>query len=252
MAHSHKWSDTRRLPAGGRKQPFPGFRIARTAMGKGLFTARPFALGEVVGEITGQTIEDPDYCSRYAFDLEDGRQLEPEPPFRFVNHSCDPNCSFEVLEVRHAPHQPSRRQVMLFAIYPIDNGDELTIDYNWPIRFAIPCKCRSEYCRGWVVGEQHLDADGSAGEPLTGEFDNQLPAPTEPEQTGAQHQVGHKPHRDTDQIRPKVHDVAGAAGDQGLGQLVQAGIDGGNGEGEQHVRRPLGPMEWKGPSQQES
>ena len=125
-------------------------------MGRGVFAARSFTTGDIVGEITGQTIDDPEYTSRYAFDLEDGRQLEPAAPFRFVNHSCDPNCSFEVIDVTDAQHRSQRRQIMLFAIYDIDFGDELTIDYNWPVSYAIPCKCRSEYCRGWIVGEQHL------------------------------------------------------------------------------------------------
>ena len=135
---------------------YRGFRIARTSVGKGVFATRSFAIGELVGEITGTTIEDPDYVSRYAFDLEDGRQLEPAAPFRFVNHSCDPNCSFEVLDVKHIAQAAQRRQIMIFAIYEINKGDELSIDYNWPVRFAIPCKCRSEYCRGWIVGEEQL------------------------------------------------------------------------------------------------
>ncbi len=128
-------------------------------MGKAVFAARPFALGEIVGEITGETIDDPDYCSRYAFDLENGNQLEPQAPFRFVNHSCDPNCSFEVIDVQQGRTGNVRRQLMLFAIYLINTGDELTIDYNWPVGFAIPCKCGSSYCRGWIVGEQHLSED---------------------------------------------------------------------------------------------
>jgi uncharacterized protein len=134
------------------------FRIARTSMGKGVFATRSFEIGEVVGEITGEAIDDPEYSSRYAFDLEDGRQLEPAPPFRFVNHSCDPNCSFEVIDVTDV-RRVTRRQLMLFAIYDIDTGDQLTIDYNWPASFAIPCKCRSEYCRGWVVGEEHMPSE---------------------------------------------------------------------------------------------
>lgn len=187
MAHQHKWSNTQRLrasahaesAAGARKQPYPGFRISRTSMGKGVFAARPFDLGEVVGEITGETIVDPDYCSRYAFDLENGNQLEPAAPFRFVNHSCDPNCSFEVIDVHNGSSRSVRRQIMLFAIYIIGTGDELTIDYNWPVRFAIPCKCRSEYCRGWVVGEQHLSEDPEMLALSARQARDQAAAPTE-------------------------------------------------------------------------
>ena len=159
MAQHHKWYEGERARLSARKETFPGFRVARTSVGKGVFAARPFSLGEVVGEITGATIADPDYCSRYAFDLENGSQLEPEAPFRFVNHSCDPNCSFQVLDIHHAAEKRAKRQIMLFAFYVIGTGDELTIDYNWPVRFAIPCKCRSNYCRGWIVGEEHVTAD---------------------------------------------------------------------------------------------
>ena len=194
MAHKHKWSEQDRTNRGshhshqltpkGTAQPFPGFRIARTSMGKGVFAERSFALGEVVGEITGRTIDDPDYCSRYAFDLENGLQLEPEAPFRFVNHSCDPNCSFEVIDVTHGVRGTMRRQIMLFAIYVITTGDELTIDYNWPVRFAIPCKCRSEYCRGWIVGEHHLDADPEMLGLSARQTADQSSSPAEAEQTG--------------------------------------------------------------------
>lgn len=137
--------------------PFPGLRIARTSVGKGVFAARDYVDGEVVGEITGDTIADPEYSSRYSFDLENGCQLEPEAPFRYVNHSCDPNCSFQVVEVRHDNAKSTTRQLMLFTIDEIPCGEELTIDYNWPKSFAIPCKCGSEYCRGWIVGRSYLD-----------------------------------------------------------------------------------------------
>ncbi|MEZ6134087.1 MAG: SET domain-containing protein [Pirellulaceae bacterium] len=152
MARTKAWDD--RPPKGKRSRMSSGsFRVSRTAVGKGVFTTRSYLVGEVVGEITGTTIDDPAYSSRYSFDLEDGTQLEPETPFRFVNHSCDPNCCFEVIDVNDAQRRTQRRQLMLFAIYPICAGDELTIDYNWPASFAIPCKCRSEYCRGQIMGE---------------------------------------------------------------------------------------------------
>ncbi len=157
MARQREWNDL--VPDAVRqpRQAWRGFKISRTAVGRGVFAARVFTTGDIVGEITGQTIDDPDYTSRYAFDLEDGRQLEPAAPFRFVNHSCDPNCSFEVIDVKGADSR-TQRQIMLFAIYDIGIGEELTIDYNWPKSYAIPCKCKSVYCRGWIVGEQHLSS----------------------------------------------------------------------------------------------
>lgn len=148
-----------------KRAPFPGLRIARTSVGKGVFAARAFVDGEVVGEITGETIVDPDYTSRYAFDLENGYQLEPEAPFRFVNHSCNPNCSFQVLEVKHDDSSQIKRQLLLFTIDEIPNGEELTIDYNWPASYAIPCRCGSEYCRGMIIGQHYLNTETPVDHP---------------------------------------------------------------------------------------
>ncbi len=159
-----------------------GLRIGRTSVGKGLFATRRFVDGSCIGEIQGEIIFDDDYCSRYAFDLSGGAQLEPHPPFRFVNHSCEPNCAFEsftfppqelglttaspaiyrstALASEQANKKdfsaPVRRQLLLFSISDIAIGQELTIDYNWPAIFAIPCACRAAQCRGWIVSSGEL------------------------------------------------------------------------------------------------
>ena len=68
--------------------------IAETNTGKGVFALRFYPEAAVIGEITGELIRDPNHGSSYAFDL-DGLILEPFEPFRYVNHSCDPNCEFD-------------------------------------------------------------------------------------------------------------------------------------------------------------
>ncbi len=155
-----------------------GLRIGRTAVGKGLFATKRIVDGACIGEIQGLIISDDQYVSRYAFDLDDGRQLEPSPPFRFVNHCCAPNCAFQnfsfpnsqstvnspasaLTNTAAAPPKPSAlatplRKLLLFSICDIAIGQELTIDYNWPAIFAIPCACRSELCRGWIVAPSDL------------------------------------------------------------------------------------------------
>lgn len=145
-----------------------GLRIGRTRVGKGLFATRKIVDGSCVGEIKGQVINDDDYVSRYAFDLNGGEQLEPDAPFRFVNHSCEPNCAFELFSFpdRKSANVPDhlmkcsfstdQRKLLLFAICDIAAGQELTIDYNWPAIFAIPCNCRSATCRGWIVTPKDL------------------------------------------------------------------------------------------------
>ncbi len=144
-----------------------GLRIGKTTVGKGVFATRRIVDGTCVGEIEGQVILDDNYESRYSFDLEGGGQLEPAPPFRFVNHSCEPNCAFELIEISPAseslsPHPQSQsstscpRKLLLFAICDIESGDELSIDYNWPASFAIRCQCKAPSCRGWIVDPKHL------------------------------------------------------------------------------------------------
>ncbi|MCA9134104.1 MAG: SET domain-containing protein-lysine N-methyltransferase [Planctomycetales bacterium] len=174
-----------------------GLRVGRTAVGKGLFATKRIVDGSCVGEIQGRVITDDMYVSRYSFDLDNGTQLEPAPPFRFVNHSCEPNCAFESFDFAARRRQvsnplpsnplppnplpseslqggpspdttlappaesldsqpPPPRKLLLFAICDIAIGQELTIDYNWPASFAIPCHCHARRCRGWIVSPEEL------------------------------------------------------------------------------------------------
>lgn len=130
-------------------------RIDDTSTGKGVFALRRYPGTAVIGEITGELIRNGTYGSNYAFDLEDGLLLEPFEPFRFVNHSCDPNCEFDWVEDRDARglRVPTLYLVALRDIFP---QEQLTIDYSWPASNAIPCDCRSPLCRGWIVATDEL------------------------------------------------------------------------------------------------
>ena len=130
-------------------------RVADTNTGKGVFAVRDYPATAVIGEITGMLIRDETYGSAYSFDVEDGLQLEPFEPFRFVNHSCDPNCEFDWMNEVGDDQQTTRR-VYLSAFRDIAAGQQLTIDYNWPANAAIRCDCRSPLCRGWVVAPNEL------------------------------------------------------------------------------------------------
>jgi hypothetical protein len=82
--------------------------------------------------------------------------LEPRAPFRYLNHSCSPNCELFMYDDAEYPQLAQR--MFLQAIAHIEPGDELTIDYAWPADTAIPCDCGSPNCRGWIVDpvEMHL------------------------------------------------------------------------------------------------
>ena len=142
-----------------RKLARRGLRIGRTSVGKGVFATKRIPYATCIGEIEGVIHDYSSWESRYSFDLEDGRQLEPKAPFRYVNHSCQPNCNFQVVDFAEAAvgtiAEPDPR-ILLYASDEIWVGEELTIDYNWPLDFAIRCRCKAEQCRGWIVDPVHL------------------------------------------------------------------------------------------------
>ena len=132
-------------------------RVGKSGTGLGLFSRRWYRADMVIGEICGEVMADPDYGSEYCFDLEDGSYLEPTAPFRYLNHSCQSNCEFEPFKLADQSSGVVRIHLMLLALTDIGPGEELTIDYNWPIEGAIPCKCGAAECRGWVVAAAELD-----------------------------------------------------------------------------------------------
>lgn len=136
-----------------------GVRIGRARVGKGIFASRPLPVNAVIGEITGEKTDDPDYGSEYSFDIGDGYQLEPSPPFRFVNHSCEPNCEFDWDDDPEVADLPHCRRVYMIALRDIEEGEELTIDYNWTPVDAIVCRCGAPTCRGLIVDESFLTDD---------------------------------------------------------------------------------------------
>jgi hypothetical protein len=131
-------------------------RVRRTRLGKGVFARMPYRMDSVIGEIHGELIDGPDYGSDYCIDIEDGRLLEPAPPFRFLNHSCEPNCEFDFFDLPDETTSAIQRRVFLLALIDIANGDELTIDYNWAADAAIPCRCQAPTCRQWIVRASQL------------------------------------------------------------------------------------------------
>jgi uncharacterized protein len=143
-------------PGGPRNSRDKSVRIGRTPVGKGVFAQKRYRTTDIIGEILGDVINDPNYGSHYCMAMGDGRVLEPHAPFRYVNHSCDPNCEFDCFDLTGADASPTQRHVFLIALREIRPGEELTIDYNWPAAVAIPCRCGSPTCRGWIVDPGEL------------------------------------------------------------------------------------------------
>jgi uncharacterized protein len=98
--------------------------------------------------------------------------LEPVPPFRYLNHSCRPNCALVEVE---SEDDSGTLELWLQIEEDIVPGEELRIDYAWPARVATPCSCGCPNCRTWIVAANELGQVGSErSQSLTEEGQGQL------------------------------------------------------------------------------
>ena len=98
----------------------------------------------------GKVIGDDDYDPAYCVDLGEFGVLDPTAPFRYLNHSCEPNCELVAWETEELP------EIWVHVLRTIRPGDQLTIDYAWHAEAAIPCLCGSPNCRGYVVDANQM------------------------------------------------------------------------------------------------
>jgi len=142
------------LPESNRDRLKRLLRVGPTHVGYGVFASRRIKAGVVIGEIEGTVLDahpaDPSYC----MELPGGKLLEPAPPLRFVNHSCDPNC--EIFYWFDDDSGPEEDRLWLQTIRSIEPGEEFSIDYCWPADAAIPCLCGASNCRKWIVDPEEL------------------------------------------------------------------------------------------------
>jgi uncharacterized protein len=132
-------------------------RVRRSTHGLGVFSSRPLHAHERIGPIEGEVMEDPLYESDYCMELGPDSAIEPDPPFRYLNHSCRPNCALTEIETEFDDGTAAGPQLWLETQADIGADEEMTIDYAWPARSAIPCTCGCPECRGWIVAAQELD-----------------------------------------------------------------------------------------------
>ncbi len=77
----------------------------------------------------------------HAFQIDLDRYVLCEPPFLYVNHSCQPNCGI------HSNFE-------LLALTEIQKGDELFWDYSTSMlerHWTMKCECREINCRHIVT-----------------------------------------------------------------------------------------------------
>ncbi|KAJ1517472.1 Histone-lysine N-methyltransferase setd1b [Coelomomyces lativittatus] len=124
----------------------------------GLYALEPIEKDELVIEYVGEIIrqqvadvreqryEKEGIGSSYLFRLDDDRVVDATKCgnfARFINHSCDPNCTAKIISL------DNEKKIVIYAAKRIDIGDEITYDYKFDIEdIKIPCHCEAKNCRG--------------------------------------------------------------------------------------------------------
>ena len=128
--------------------------VAQRGATYGVFAREAIEDGAILMTIDGAFVDRP---SRYSIQIEEhvhvdlplgeGPTADPDRhPWRYLNHSCDPNAAFV--------------GVRLIATRPIGPEEEVTYDYNTTeYDMAAPFTCRCGTCGGGLVrGFRHLPA----------------------------------------------------------------------------------------------
>jgi len=131
----------------GRPHHFPKIVRQRSSVhGFGAFAAEPIAKNTRIIDYDGELIRNDEECeAREERYLKEGciwvfrvnRAWSRDANVggniaRFINHSCAPNCWFEVVD----------KTIWIRASRAIRRGEELTYDYKIIGERTIPCRCR--------------------------------------------------------------------------------------------------------------
>lgn len=119
--------------------------------GKGAFAKTAIAKGEIVFVKNGHILPNAEKCSHSVIDcywpIDDEYVLgartddECEKVKLYINHSCDPNCGLQGINVG-------------VAIRDIAAGEEITFDYSMldNEEYSFICTCGSPRCRQIITG----------------------------------------------------------------------------------------------------
>lgn len=128
--------------------------------GWGLFAQEPVSKDEMVieyvGELIGNALADVREARYEAVGIGSSYLFRVDAEFvvdatkkgniaRFMNHSCDPNCTAKVVEYQGG------KKIAVFADRSIGIGEEITYDYKFPYEEdKIPCHCGSDMCKKYL------------------------------------------------------------------------------------------------------
>jgi hypothetical protein len=133
--------------------------------GWGLVPINKVAKGDLVQEYLGEVIDEkmkesrlkewaeehPNDPNFYIMALQPGWYIDARNVAnlaRFINHSCEPNCSLTQINVN------GRMHCGIFAMRDIEPGEFLSYDYHFDTKHGdrFVCHCGSKICRGTMKG----------------------------------------------------------------------------------------------------
>jgi len=134
--------------------------------GNGIFAAKDIPKGmqiiEYVGNIVSKKEGDKIYEEQYEkskttglgavyiFELNKKEDIDGNVswnPARFINHSCNPNCKYKIID----------NHIWIISIRDIKKGEELNYDYGYDLvgYKDHPCRCGSKNCLGYIIGKRY-------------------------------------------------------------------------------------------------
>lgn len=123
--------------------------------GHGVFAAQQIEQATRVIEYVGEKISKSESVLRcqqgnpFIFYLDETSDLDGSTdgnPARWINHSCDPNCTAELID----------GHIWLIANRDIAAGEEITFDYGFDLvdYREHPCHCGAPNCYGYIVARE--------------------------------------------------------------------------------------------------
>lgn len=120
--------------------------------GRGLFATVPIKKGVVIGIFKGKIHKKINWGEKdalshpYWVEVAKNTWIDPLPPYRFINHSCNPSAGI-------------KGRITIIALHDLKAGDEITLDYSTiesDSRWNMRCVCYESNCRKTVRSIQHL------------------------------------------------------------------------------------------------
>lgn len=122
------------------------FEVRESNLGKGVWALKKLEAGEELCVFSGEPVNFEETLEMgnkesFAFQVGNDLYIFLNAPYRYFNHSCEPNCGITP-------------DLKLVTIKQIENNEELRWDYSTSMmehHWTMKCKCKKETCRKVVA-----------------------------------------------------------------------------------------------------